>query len=230
MAMIAGLLLAASALPVWAEMGPCRPDGYDSFLCGTGKGAARVIEGTISPNQRLALAWRTLTGEPTEQPGDEIDLLLVRLADGAVLAVRETDYWATGSNGRVNRFEEQTAWSRDSRMAIRAFHSRWSTDHLDLFILGPKDDLVGTLDLLPIVSPALRARLKPRVRNVDNWAFSIDADKMSVGNDGALRMRATIWMPKEGPEYHFQVSLQVTHSKGAPKARLTAIRPVRDSR
>jgi len=91
-----GLLTAliCAAMPVRAETGPGRPDAHDSFNCGSGAGAARVIDGTLSPDKRPAFAWRASKSPPTEIPDDdsEVELLLARLADGTILACRPTGY------------------------------------------------------------------------------------------------------------------------------------------
>jgi hypothetical protein len=39
------------ALPARAEIGPCRLDANEDLQCGTGAGAARVIDGTQSPKK-----------------------------------------------------------------------------------------------------------------------------------------------------------------------------------
>jgi hypothetical protein len=188
-----------------------------------------VVEDTISPNKRLALAWRAPKGEPTEEPGDDIELVLVRLADGAVLAKRETEFWSTGE-GRANRLREETVWSPNSRIVIRAYHSRFSTDNLDLFVLGQKDELAGEVDLRKLVNPLLQAKVRGRAKDVDEWAFSFDSEKTSVGNDGTVRLRVMMWIPKDGPERNFQVTLRVTQAKAEPSAQLLSIQPVRASR
>ena len=65
-------------------MGPCQPDKFDGLICGSGIGAARVIADTLSPSKRLALAWRSPKGAPTEVPSGDTEILVVRVADGAI--------------------------------------------------------------------------------------------------------------------------------------------------
>jgi hypothetical protein len=69
---IAGLLSFA-ALPASAEMGPCRPDKFNGLICSAGPGAARVIDDTLSPDNRFAFGWRTPNGDPTRQPTEAIE-------------------------------------------------------------------------------------------------------------------------------------------------------------
>ena len=56
-ALVAAVLFTSP--PAHADMGPCKPDKHDGLICGSGDGAARVIDDTTSPSKQLALAWRT---------------------------------------------------------------------------------------------------------------------------------------------------------------------------
>ena len=143
---LAIVLLAAAAV-MWtgaslvsaAETGPlgaCRPDAHEGLTCGAGDGAARVIAGTISPSKRLALAWRAPGGPPTEEPDtDDVELLLIRLSDGVILATSKGAYWDTGET-HANRREEKAAWSPDSRLMVEAYDTRFSTDGLTVTAIG----------------------------------------------------------------------------------------------
>ena len=221
-------LACLAASPALGGMGPCKPiDGNDGLFCGTGKGSARVIDDSVSPDGKLALAWRDPDDVPTEQPGtDDLELMVVRLADGAMLAKTATAYWHAGNAGRVNRLQERAAWSRDSRMVVRAFHSRFDTDNLDLFVLAPQQDrLIGQVDLRAIVLPALQARLKKRIANFEDWSFSVASETIKVGNNGAIRLHAMVWKPKDGPEHNFRITLQADRGKNGVTARIVAIAP-----
>jgi hypothetical protein len=121
---IAGLL-AGAALPVRAELGPCKRDAQELPLCGSGKGAARVVRNTVSPDKKFALAWRHPDKDPADVTEDDTDLelLLIRLADGVVLAKGDTDYFRN-PGVTANRREESAIWSPDSRMVIRQLDPR----------------------------------------------------------------------------------------------------------
>jgi hypothetical protein len=218
-------LLIASAPGARAEMGPCRPDNHDSFICGSGNGAARVIEGTISPSKRLALAWRAPNGPPTEQPDDDdLETLVVRIADGAVLATIKSSYWDTGES-RVNRLQELAAWSPDSRFLIRSFNSRFSTDNIDLYALGAHDEASGPFDLLKLIEPAVQARMKQeRVKKIESYALSISNEPpLAIDNRGHVRAAIIMWVPKLGPERDYRVTVQVTRGPKSLAARIGSI-------
>jgi hypothetical protein len=49
-----GFLVFAAFSPAKAETGPCLPAQDGSLLCGQGVGAARVVDGTVSPSKHFA--------------------------------------------------------------------------------------------------------------------------------------------------------------------------------
>jgi hypothetical protein len=224
--------LAICTLIAWAprataEMGPCQPDKFGGLTCGSGVGAARVIDDTLSPSKRLALAWRSVKGPPTEEPGDDPEILVVRLADGAILATSKGMYWNTGE-ARANRLQELATWSPNSRLLIRSFNSRFSTDNVDLYAFGANDEATGPFDLLKVMDPAVRASLRRRVKDEQNYAFFIsDAPSMSIGNSGIARAAVMMWVPKVGPERNYTVTVRVMRGAKSLAARIVAVVPSR---
>ena len=193
--MITGLLVCA-ALPAMAELGPCKRDARETPLCGSGKGAARVVRDTVSPDKKFALAWR----DPDKDPGDvteddaDLELLLIRLADGVVLAKTDTDYFRNPGVA-ANRREEFAIWSPDSRMVIRKLDVRYGTGEFTLYRIGPDGALAGDIDLTKIVEPALRARLKQIGRDPTDYMLSIG--ESTLGNNGTLRFAVIMFVVKK---------------------------------
>jgi hypothetical protein len=221
-ALAAYVLIAASA---HAEMGPCRPDDHESFICGSGNGAARVIEGTLSPSKRLALAWRGTKTSPTEEPDDDnIEILVVRLADGAVLAKTQGSYWNTGES-RANRLEELATWSPNSRFLIRSFNSRFSTDNIDLYAFGANDEVTGPFDLLKAIEPAVGTRMRQeRVKKIESYVLSVSNEPpLSIDNGGRIRASLMMWVPKEGPERDYKLNAQVARGAKSLAVRIGSI-------
>lgn len=211
LAALAAIILIGASTIARAEMGPCRPDDHDSFICGSGNAAARVIQGTLSPSKRLALAWRSPDRSPTEQPDDDTEILVVRVADGAILAKTTGSYWDTGES-HVNRLQELASWSPNSRFLIRSFNSRFSTDNIDLYAFGANDEVTGPFDLLKAVEPAITARMKQeRVKKIEGYALSVSNEPpLSIDNSGRIRASVMMWVPKEGPERDYKLTAQVT--------------------
>jgi len=219
-------LLAGAALPAQAEMGPCQRDASEGVVCGTGAGAARVIEGTLSPDERLAFAWRNPKGEPTEEPDqdDQLEFLLVRLADGAILATRPTGYWDIGRS-RVSRLREEISWSPDSRLAVHAFQSRYETDRFEIFALGAGNAPAATFDLMKIVAPAITAQLRSARQDPTDRVPSVDAGKnLTISNAGLVNFTVMTWVPKAGPIDHYDVALQIARGTATVSARIVSIK------
>jgi len=224
------LLLGA---PAFAGMGPCLPDQHDGLICGSGDGAARVIEDTLSPSKRFALAWRSLDAPPTQEPKDDkTELLLVRVGDGVILTRSPTEYWDTGEM-HVNRLQEQASWSPNSRLVIRAFQQRFETGSAELYAIGKTGEFAGALDLRKILDTAIRARLKQRrVRDAESYSFSLSSGpELKIGNDGLIRASVMMWIPKEGPEHNYAATLQAMQKPGGGLiARMVSIAPARERR
>jgi len=224
--LLLGVLCAA--LPARAEMGPCRLDANEELTCGAGAGAARVIDDTQSPNKKLAFAWSLPNADPDALPDedDKIDLLLVRLADGLILGKSVTGFWANG-HGRSNNKLEEITWSRNGRLAVRVFQTRFETDTFELYAVGAKDEPAGKLDLYKIVEPAVREEMTGHVNAAESYVFSVQAGKnLKLGNDGTLRLTVMMWIPKDGPEQYFDVTLRIAR-KGPLDATIASIKPGR---
>jgi hypothetical protein len=229
--LILALLFALSDCPALADLGPCKQDEKrEVLICGSGNGAAIVIRNTLSPSKRLGLAWRTPDAPPTEEPDDDkIELLVLRVADGAVLSRGKTEYWDAGEgHGHVNRLEELAYWSPNSRLMIRSFNSRYSTDKVELYAFNPDDKVTGPLDFRKILDAAARARLKARVKNADSYDFSITNIKdeetpATIDDRGLIRAEVMYWIPKMGPYYYYTVKARVVRAKGSLETRIVSI-------
>jgi hypothetical protein len=127
--------------------------------CGNGVGAARVIEDTVSPDKRFAFAWRDPEVVPDTMPEGftDMEFLLARLSDGAVLAKDQTEYWDTGE-GHANGRQERAVWSPDGALAVRIYDTRFETSALQVYAPESNDDKAAVLDLKKIVEPAPRRK------------------------------------------------------------------------
>src|SRR3569833_1908103 len=66
----------------------CVADQGGDLVCGEGKAAMRVVANTTSPSKEYAFAWRSEQGLPPgrDAPPSDVENLLIRISDGAVLA------------------------------------------------------------------------------------------------------------------------------------------------
>jgi hypothetical protein len=219
-------LTVAAALSASAEIGPCVSDRDGGLTCGEGPGAARVVEGTISPSKRLAFAWR-VPGRPlAEAPDADVESLLIRLSDGAVLSSAPGQYWRTGG-AMANHIDEGAVWSPNSRFAIEVTDAKWSTEDLRLYAIGA-DDKVLVLDLKAIIEPAVRKRLRRLVKNESTYTFS--AFGLAVDNRGLVEAPILMQIPKQERDVNFAVTLLVVHKDGTLVARDVSVRRSRGER
>ncbi len=217
-AALLALLLALAAAPTAAAaagMGPCQPETRDDFdkslVCGSGDGAARVIRKTISPSKRLALAWRNTEAPPTVVPEDNdpnIELLIVRLKDGATLWKADGAFWDTGDTHINNVFEVAT-WSPDSRLLIETYDSRYSSDAVNVFALGANDVVTGPFDVLTALKIAVQAQMTG-IKDADSYDFFMSLDQpMTIDNRGLLRATILMTLGKFGPVRTYTLTAQI---------------------
>ena len=220
------LLALAAVSPVAAETGPCVSDPAGVMICGQGPGAARVVDGTMSPSKRVAFAWRVpgrLPTQPPDEAGDSmstVESLLIRLSDGAVLSSAKGEYWRTGDL-QANHIDESVAWSPNSRLAIELQDSKWHTDVLRFYAIAP-DDKVLVLDLQKIIEPAVRAHLRQLGKNDRVYTFSLEDP--TVDDSGLMRASVLMQIPKQDGDLNFDVTLQVSQKNGALSAGDVSVR------
>lgn len=223
--------VAAAQPPAPTSGAGCRPDGFGVPVCGEGKTAVRVLDKTTSPSRRFAFAWGTDDGLPAEMPDtDAVATVLVRLADGAVLAKLAGHDWSTGQ-WRANRQDEVAVWSADSRAVVEIATGRWSTYGLGIHAIG-RGDAVTSLDLLPIVDQAVRARAARRVTDIARYDLLVREDPAPrLGRDGRLALAVILHIPKSDREtLDFAVTVAVAPKKGgALAARVVGLRRLASS-
>ena len=229
----AAALLAACAC-AHAGAGPCKPDQFNGQTCGVGAGAARVIEGTTSPDKRLAFAWREPGKAPTEEPDIyNVESLLIQLHDGRALAMAPGGFWNTGTL-RVNCYDFHAIWSPDSNYVIELLDFRWNTETLRLYAVGKREAPLS-LDLKPIIELAVRKYLRKSVKNEASYAFEIQGDnsgeapRLTIDNRGVIKTRIEMQVPKgDDPEIYVDVVFRVGLREGALEARPLSIRRSKD--
>jgi hypothetical protein len=203
-----------------------------AVICGEGKEAMRVLSGTNSPDLRFAIAWRERDGAGRDEPNpDNVDNLLVRLSDGAVLLTLGGNHWET-DKFRANRRDEYAFWSKDSRFMLEISNDRWDTFSLRAVALDG-DTVAGSADLLPTIEKETRAlRIKRKGSPADGaLSFRIDQDEAHqpyLTDKGELRLRAFLFVPKsESGQTSVDIRVQLAMKAGRLEARLISARRVR---
>ena len=113
-----GSIVVAWLLAVAAPAQACDTAADGAIVCGTGSDAMRVFADTASPDLRFAVAWRDRSRPGSAEPDvNDVDNVLVRLTDGAVLLKLGGNHWET-EELRANRRDEIAVWSKNSRWMV----------------------------------------------------------------------------------------------------------------
>jgi hypothetical protein len=215
------LLLVVPTHAVRADMGPCRKLATGGIMCGEGNNAALVINGTISPSKRLAFAWRQPDDLPKFDPGD-VELMLVRLDDGAVLAQLKGEYWETADGGRANRMDEWAAWSADSRLAVEIFNNRWDAT-ITLYPIGADDAVGKPIDLVKPIEQAAIAKFPAwgKSKLADHALRAAEGTRFK--KDGTLVVPVMLYIPKQDPTLKLDVTLAITRKDNAVDIKVRSV-------
>jgi hypothetical protein len=203
----------------------CVADQNGGLVCGEGKAAVRVFDDTTSPSKQYAFAWRSSEGLPTgrDLPPNNVENVLIRVSDGAVLAKLGGEYWSTGEM-RANRYDLLAAWSPDSRAVIEVANSRWDSDSFVYYLLDGA--AVTKLDLRALVEPVMKAKLPPRRREFNSFRVREELP-VTLDARGHARFTAMVYVPKSETSLDYQVGVDIASKKGKPTARIVSMRRVK---
>lgn len=217
--------LAIAPLTAQAEMGPCTPDDRGGLTCGNGEGAARVIPKTRSPSSRLALAWRLKSSAPGYQLHEgnpDLESLIVRIEDGAILAKSRGTYWDMGDRYAKAQYLT-TAWSPDSRLLIRMAGKGDEPHSAELFAFAQDDGVTGSFDLVKVLDPAARAEMKG-VKDVDGYTFRIShMPSMTIDDQGLIHASVFMEARDSGNERIYKLTAQVMRTATSFDAKVLSI-------
>ena len=200
----------------------CVADQQGDLVCGEGKAAMRVVADTTSPSKNYAFAWRSEQGLPSgrEPPPSGVENLLIRIADGAVLAKLGGRYWAA-SEMRANRYDLLAAWSPDSRSVIEVANSRRDSESFAYYRIDGAT--AARLDLRALVEPVVTARLPPRNRQGNSFRVREDRP-VTLDARGRLRFTAMLYVPKGETRNEYNVQVNVRTTGGKPSAQVVSVR------
>ena len=225
---IAALVIACTVSQTAAvRADACTADPNGGLVCGAGKDAVRVFDDTVSPSRQYAFAWRTSEGLPKgDDIPDEVENLLIRVADGAVLTRLGGRYWATGQM-RANRYDLVAGWSPDNRAVIEVANSRWDSDSFAYYRIDGAT--AAKLDLLAPVKPAVFAKAGISPKKRAGYAFRIRDDQpVTLDARGRVDVIAELFVPKSDDDnLEYKVRLEVVTKGGKLSARVVSVRKTR---
>jgi hypothetical protein len=211
---IAVLALVLSVGTVPAEMGPFLLDGHQSLYCGEGNGAARIIRDTSSPSHQFALAWRLTSKPPISPPSDsdpDLENLIIRISDGAILAKSHGFYWDLGDRYAPRQYL-RAAWSPNSRLLIRTAGRIGVPDTAELFTFTDDNSVMGPFDLVSVFDPVVRAQMKG-AKDADQHLFRLSYSPRIAIDDQGLIHASVYLQPRDsgdGPVYELTARVERT--------------------
>lgn len=208
-----------------AEMGPCAAASDFDLMCGNGDGAARAIVRTVSPSQRLAFAWRLINKPPVTPPENNdpnLENLIVRLKDGAVLAKFQGEYWDLST--KIAKAYLMTAWSPDSHLLVTV-EQRASFATAELFAFTDDDTTIGPVDLVQIIEPAMKAKMDIKKDTSTGLEF-VARPLMTLTNQGLLHAIVHTIQGEYGPEGPaYDVAVQIVRGENSINAKVVSVTP-----
>lgn len=211
------------SLAASAAAQPCQTDRFKDLVCGDGRDAVRVFEETMSPSKRYAIGWRMKRGKPllAEHPDTEdVENVLIRLSDGAVLAVLGGNRW-TRAGYRANQYDTDAVWSADERAVIESASQRWDTYALT-YVTIANGDKAATADLLPLVLSAAKATLPKKAR--DDYVLRVRHDRPALFEKGSrLRVGTVLYVPRGESDRWLDLTLRISEKGGVPKASVVGV-------
>ena len=215
--------LLGGGLPAVAELGPCKADAQQTPLCGSGKGAARVVHDTISTDKKSRWPGVIPTRTPLPSPRTTATSSCYH-PPRRWRRAGESRYRNFRNPGQyANRREEYAIWSPDSRMLIRQYDIRFGTDVYRLYRIGADGALSGEIDLDKMIEDAVYARLQKIGRKRDDYSMFYTKNGSTLGNDGTLRFKVVAFIVKKDREVDYDVVIEVTPGATPLRARIVKI-------
>jgi hypothetical protein len=192
-----------------------------------------LLDTPKSPDPRFAFGWRTGDGLPAFDddeavPEDATDVL-VRLADGAIVATFEAWRWQTATMHANHAFLE-TTWSKDRRWLCVVGSQRYFTDGLDFVRIPAKGDRVVLGHLRAAVIGPIERDFEGR--RIEGDYGPLPPETIRIAADGRVEAEIRFWARVHGdPLYAYRVSFRLAEEAGTLIARDLAFRwlgPVHD--
>jgi hypothetical protein len=217
LAALSVVAVAATAVAAESKPGPCVAASQSRITCGSGPSALTVLEGTTSPSGKLAIAWRSPSGNPEEAPDiDSVENHLVRLEDGKSLAIVVGRSWSTG-NARGNHIYQTVAWSPDSRWLLVGDGGKWALEAIAVYSIDEGAGAVKSLGVFRAISAAAARVLRERVGASKARSYTLDIagdPKIEITNTGAVSLPMLFQIPKQEGDIDLLVRFKASRDGG----------------
>jgi hypothetical protein len=186
--------------------------------------AARTFYKTTSPSGRLAFGWRLSDRPPTvvtEENDPNLQNIVVRIGDGAILAKSRGSYWSLGT--KIAMAHVFAAWSPDSHFAVKV-EQRAVSASAELFAFHDDDTALGPLELVHAIKPAVTPEMKSNTAAADYGLVFSSHPAMIIDNQGLLRLYAQAVSEDEPDSPVYELILQVNATGDSLTAKVNSIK------
>jgi hypothetical protein len=196
------------------------------MFCGSGAGAVRTFYKTTSPSGRLAFGWRLTDRPPTVVPEENdpnLENIVVRIDDGAILAKSHGSYWDLGS--KIAKAHVSAAWSPDSHLALKV-EQRVGFASAELFAFSDNDTAIGPFELVDLLKPALLTKMQ-NVTDASNYSLLFFSHPtMTIDNQARIHLivcTVATQNMQHGP--HYEVTIRVNPATNKLTAEIDSLTP-----
>jgi len=194
------------------------------MFCGSGAGAVRTLYKTTSPSGRLAFGWRLTDRLPTVVPEENdpnLENILVRIGDGAILAKSHGSYWDLGT--KIAKAHVSAAWSPDSHLALKV-EQRVGFASAELFAFSDDDTAIGPFELVGLLKAALLAKMQVAANHTDYSLLFFSHPTMTIDAQHRIHfVVCTALHGTDGPLY--EATIGVARNSNALAANIESLTP-----
>jgi hypothetical protein len=230
LAALPAILLLSALPPGTARAQACKPDG-PTLVCAYGGKNYRVIENTVSPSKRFAIAWlpaKQAEGTTFESDDDSRKALfdepcenyIVRLSDGEPL--RKTTGTHFGDREHYNHRQKIALWSPDERWLMDIEDSKWSSDVVQVYRFSG-DGMPGAgLSLLAPLRKAALGYLARQKKRIAAGELVDSVQTKAIADDGTVALTFIMQVPKK-QSYAFDMTAAMAPNGDAVRLRVVSM-------
>ena len=213
-------------------------------------GITKVVDGSASPDKRLAVGVGSVDGSKPEWEELEGDggahsfilkddvgcggTYLIDVQADRVTGILDGSHFGTRSE--YNHESYDLSWSDDSRWLLEVQSWKWSTSVCVVHRLDARGALNARLDFKPVATGVVAAWLhthypKLSAKEIRSYAVTIQEDAR-ISNDGSITVKIEAQIPKDEGDHPYVRLIAVAKverpKNGALTAKVTSVEAIKD--
>ena len=201
------------------------------LAAGDARSFTKLIEGSVSPDDRFAVAVGTAdrsrpVWQSVSHDGEQSSFMLADQANTATYLVSLEDFKAlarldSSHPGTAPFYNHQAAafhWSLDARWLVEEHQRQWDTAQCTIHRLDRNGRILTRLDLIPVakamlLDEMLRSVEGARPEDFEDYCQIIKV--ISIANDGLIRARLSAGIPNRAGGPHLKAMMAAKLTEGA---------------